>query len=34
MAFLEQRAEESAGNLSQDARKDYLSELKAQMDGQ
>lgn len=34
MAFLEQRAEESAGNFSQDARKDYLSELKAQMDGQ
>mgnify|MGYP001244787491 FL=1 len=34
MAFLEKRPEEEAGNFSQEARKDYLNELKAQMDGQ
>jgi Ca2+-binding EF-hand superfamily protein len=34
MAFLEKREEETQGAFSQDARKDYLSELKAQMDGQ
>jgi hypothetical protein len=34
MAFLEKRAEESQGAFSVEARKDYLSELKAQMDGQ